>query len=407
MQLVTTSFTWVDNRTLVCCNLLITFIYALTFLGVKRIHPNLRGAGSIALGFACAFVGAFLIAGRDVIPLFVSVVVAHTFLLLSAISFYRGLLLFFHSPRSLRLTWIVSAVAIAGLAYFTVGHDLMSARVLIRSAAFTYFRCIAAIEIFRQAKGRAFFKSLGIFISAFAVIGVVRIFLVPIFRTPSDLMREDVVQTPNLVLGVVFTCMLGVFFLLMLCGELVAHVRVQSQLDPLCGCLNRRGIQEGLVGELKNIARTRQALSIALIDIDAFKSINDTRGHAAGDEVLREVAATASARLRTRDHFGRYGGDEFLVVLPHTSGENALNAAGRIHWAVKEFFSGDDQPVTLSIGVTEAMPGESFAPLMERADKALYEAKRAGRNCTRLAYYEPPEVHAASHAASATAVLQS
>ena len=78
------------------------------------------------------------------------------------------------------------------------------------------------------------------------------------------------------------------------------------------------------------------------------------------------VAATASARLRLRDHFGRHGGDEFLLVLPQTSAENALNVAGRIHWAIKEFFADHDLSVTLSVGVTEALPGETLAPLMER-----------------------------------------
>jgi diguanylate cyclase (GGDEF)-like protein len=190
----------------------------------------------------------------------------------------------------------------------------------------------------------------------------------------------------------------------MLCGELVALVQVQTQLDPLSGCLNRRGIEQGLMAELKHVARTGQPLSIALIDVDAFKAINDTRGHAAGDEVLRGVAATASARLRTRDHFGRYGGDEFLLVLPQTSGENALNVAGRIHWAIKEFFADGDSHVTLSIGLTEALPGESIGPVMERADKALYEAKRAGRNCTRLTHYEPPALEDASCAAPVAAL---
>jgi diguanylate cyclase (GGDEF)-like protein len=401
MHTLATSLTWVDNRTLVCCQLLVCFVYACTFFGMMRIHPNLRGAGSIALGFAYAFLGALLVAGHDSFPLFVSIVVAHVFLLLGALSFYRGVLQFFQSPRSLRTAWIVCAIAVAGMAYFTVAHDQMAVRVLIRSLALTYLRCVAAIEIFRQAKGRAFFKSLGAFISVFAVIGVVRIFLVP--ATPTDLLREETVQAANLALGVVFTTTLGVLFLLMLCGELVALVQVQTQLDPL-GCLNRRGIEQGLIDELKHIARTGQTLAIALIDVDAFKTINDTRGHAAGDEVLRGVASTASARLRARDHFGRYGGDEFLMVLPGTSGENALNVTGRIHWAIKEFFAESDSPVTLSIGVTEALPGESLGPVLGRADKALYDAKRAGRNCTRLVHYDPKVVEEQSHRVHAPAM---
>jgi diguanylate cyclase (GGDEF)-like protein len=386
MQSAGTSIVWVDNRTLVCCHLLITSVYAVTFLGLKRIHPNLRGAGSVALGFACAFVGAALMAAQDFIPQIFSITLAHLVLLVAGLLFYRGALRFFRSERSMRVMWTVIGVAAVGMVIFSVGFDAILARVFIRSSVVTYTRAVAAIEVLRHANGRPFVKTFGYWLSLFAVLGLVHIVLVAVYGVPPNLAQNDLVQTSTLALGFVFTCMLGVFFLLTFCGELVAIVQVQTQRDPLAGCLNRLGIEESLSSELANFAATGRRLCVALIDVDTFKAINDTRGHAAGDDVLRNVVGAITTRLRLRDHLGRFGGDEFLLVLPDTAQENAALVAERVHRSLEEFWKvRREPPVTLSIGIAEAAPGEPVADLLERADQALYEAKRSGRNCTRVA----------------------
>jgi diguanylate cyclase (GGDEF)-like protein len=155
--------------------------------------------------------------------------------------------------------------------------------------------------------------------------------------------------------------------------------------DHVSGALNRRGIDQRLALEIVRAERNGYQLAVALIDIDHFKQINDTAGHAAGDAALKQVVEVISSRLRSYDFFGRYGGDEFLLVFPQTSCEDALRIAERIEHAVRGLtVSRFGLPITLSIGLTFAAPCETALSMLARADMALYNAKRAGRNCTRV-----------------------
>jgi diguanylate cyclase (GGDEF)-like protein len=122
-------------------------------------------------------------------------------------------------------------------------------------------------------------------------------------------------------------------------------------------------------------------LSVILFDIDYFKSINDTYGHSAGDDVLKKVAETIKDGLRTGDTVARWGGEEIIAILLGADEEDASEKAEEIREAVGSFkFKGIDKPVTLSSGVASAEAGINLAELVGRADKALYEAKETGRN---------------------------
>jgi diguanylate cyclase (GGDEF)-like protein len=176
----------------------------------------------------------------------------------------------------------------------------------------------------------------------------------------------------------------------MLCSELLTLVKDESERDLLSGVFNRRGIEQKLDTELKRAARSGQSLSIALIDIDHFKTINDRAGHAAGDSALRDLVSAISGHLRVHDFLGRFGGDEFLLIFPHTDCSDALVISSRIEQSVRELSSIPDAglPLTISIGLTQAATGEVADPLLARADKALYNAKNAGRNCCRVLLHE-------------------
>jgi diguanylate cyclase (GGDEF)-like protein len=198
-------------------------------------------------------------------------------------------------------------------------------------------------------------------------------------------MQRNLIQSSILVINVIFVCIIGLFFLLMLSGELMDALENQSFEDLVSGALNRRGIEQKLAIELGSAKRTRIAPSIALIDLDHFKSINDTQGHASGDNALRQIASAISSHLRDYDYLGRYGGDEFLLVLPQTSYQDALKVVERIQQAIRSVPQARPElPMTLSIGVTQAVPFEPAEAILARADAALYDAKRAGRNCCRV-----------------------
>jgi diguanylate cyclase (GGDEF)-like protein len=154
--------------------------------------------------------------------------------------------------------------------------------------------------------------------------------------------------------------------------------------DALTGLWNRATILEFLTGEIEQARKNGVALAVAVIDVDFFKRINDTFGHAGGDEVLKELARRLRSALRQRDSLGRYGGEELLVVMPGLSRDDrgSLMDALRANIASTPFLvSGIEQRVTVSIGVAwlESMH-EPPDDLIRRADAALYEAKAAGRN---------------------------
>lgn len=153
--------------------------------------------------------------------------------------------------------------------------------------------------------------------------------------------------------------------------------------DTLTRIMNRRGITMALLESMAQAERYGTPLSIAMVDIDHFKRINDQMGHDAGDTVLASLAGVLTEAVRMPDKVGRYGGEEFLIVLPHTALAAARQIAARMCKNVGERkFRHQEQliEVTISIGLTQFRKGEDLTQLLARADKALYDAKHGGRN---------------------------
>jgi diguanylate cyclase (GGDEF)-like protein len=166
-------------------------------------------------------------------------------------------------------------------------------------------------------------------------------------------------------------------------------LKQQATHDQLTELWNRRAIHEFLTQELSRATRENAPLSIVLADIDHFKSINDTYGHFVGDGVLSEIAARLKAELRDYDRIGRYGGEEFLIVLPGCATEDAVRQAERLRAAVQQapfLVSNSTLSVTLSAGVAVDEGSRRFDvdSLLQRSDLALYRAKHSGRNRVAL-----------------------
>ena len=157
----------------------------------------------------------------------------------------------------------------------------------------------------------------------------------------------------------------------------ISEAHNAANTDPLTGVFNRRAILERLNALVDDARRG----AVLMLDIDRFKSINDRLGHAAGDGVLRRVADEIRAALRLEDALGRIGGEEFLVVMPEATREIAVAIGERVRAGVELSNVSAEQPmVTISIGVATVRGHDRPAELLARADRALYEAKRLGRN---------------------------
>jgi diguanylate cyclase len=165
----------------------------------------------------------------------------------------------------------------------------------------------------------------------------------------------------------------------------IANQRIEelAQLDDLTGLLNRRCIMKLLNEETVRAQRTNMPCSVSIIDVDYFKRINDQFGHPAGDEALRTFGIGLFANIRTIDRLGRYGGEEFLLVLPDTTQEQAVEMLDRLRLIISELdwsATLGDMKLTLSAGVCTVGQEESVDAILARADAALYRAKHAGRN---------------------------
>lgn len=161
-----------------------------------------------------------------------------------------------------------------------------------------------------------------------------------------------------------------------------------SMTDALTGLRNRYGLQRELQRELAEARRYARPLSCLLIDLDFFKTVNDTYGHAAGDTALMQIGRVLTEAVRASDVVCRYGGEEFLVLAPETTLEGAFSLAEKIRLTASARLFGDGERVfglTLSVGAAQLLPGESGNDMIARADEALYHAKQAGRNRVQAA----------------------
>jgi diguanylate cyclase (GGDEF)-like protein len=169
-----------------------------------------------------------------------------------------------------------------------------------------------------------------------------------------------------------------------------ANERIEelAQIDELTGALNRRFVMKELDDELLRCERAGHVCSVALIDLDFFKRINDTFGHPAGDEALRTFAITIFANIRGIDKFGRYGGEEFLLILPDTPKETADRTLDRLRELVAGLDWAAISPgltVSMSAGLTTVRTNDTTDTVLSRADRALYRAKQDGRNRIHVA----------------------
>jgi diguanylate cyclase (GGDEF)-like protein len=169
-------------------------------------------------------------------------------------------------------------------------------------------------------------------------------------------------------------------------GRLAVRYRELAAIDSMTGLYNRRHFMETAEAAFAHTQRTGQPFAALMIDVDNFKQINDTHGHIVGDRVLTELAHTCQEHVRPDDIVGRYGGDEFTIMVPGITSLRAVQLADQLGRPAARVLGCDGKPLAyrVSIGIAECLPGGDLATLLMHADLAMYEAKRAGGSCWRI-----------------------
>lgn len=227
-------------------------------------------------------------------------------------------------------------------------------------------------------------------ILAYTLMGVIALFT---RNASSSLLFERDLTLGFVLIQINFACWVASIFvignerLIRELNEKNERLFELSKYDYLTGLYARRFIEEETHRLMARANRYHHALSVFVFDIDYFKTINDQHGHTIGDQVLREVSKLIKKHIRNADLLSRWGGDEFLVVLPHTNEDQALQLAQKLSDVIGTLQLEHIQQLTISGGVAEYHHQESFDDWFNRADQALYQAKNRGRNliyCLRV-----------------------
>ena len=361
---------------------------------IMRSYPTFEAA-RFWTGSAFAAAGGAALAMLRIVAVdsLVPLLAGGTVLIFAACLGAMGINRFYDREVSWRDAALITGLSFAGLTFFLVGHDSMAMRVSVYSIGQSIPLALTLKLLLSRRNGCV---NPGARLAAMVAIVIIAIYGV---RLAGSLLGGDVsfvrfspLQSV-LILALVFLSMAWNFgLLLMAMDRLRNEVADLALLDDLTGVGNRRHLLQRLSEECARAERRGEAFSLLVIDLDGFKMINDTHGHAAGDACLQHFTLMAQTRLRPGDMLARTGGDEFCVVLPASTLREGAMIARRILHVCREDAEacvGADIPIAISIGVAQWTRDMGAFPdrLIAAADHALYAAKNEGKN--RYAVYEP------------------
>jgi diguanylate cyclase (GGDEF)-like protein len=362
---------------------------------IAHSYPSLKAARFWTASALCAAIGASIAMLAIVMDSLVPLLFGGSTVIFSTCLALMGIRRFYGEPNSWRDTALITAFAFLGLATFLFGYDSAAMRIAIYSLAQAAPLLLSLKLLMSPRDGRL---NAGARLAAGAAMVVIGIYA---FRVLGKLLQfgDDFsfvhFNAPQsiMILVLMFLSMVWNFgFLLMTVDCLRNEVADLAMLDDLTGVGNRRQLLQRLTEECARSDRSQQPFALLVIDLDGFKAINDTHGHAAGDACLQHFTLMAQTRLRPGDLLARTGGDEFCVVLPASTLREGAMIARRIIEVCREDAAGcvgHDVPIAVSIVVAQWTPEVGVFPdrLIATADHALYVAKKEGRN--RHAVYEP------------------
>ena len=343
------------------------------------------GLGRWAAALLVNAIGHLLIMLRGLIPDVLSIVVGN--LMLSSV--FVGMIAAVYQFQGRPVRWaLLLAPPLLVLVFVSVFIDNFPARVSFVGLVIglqALWALLAALSHRHATVGRGQWLLVAGLLLEAVVLGVRALVAISTHSEATNILQSSALQTMTFLATFSVVLVSSVGFVFMSRDRADENNRVLAALDPLTGVANRRSLIAALDRDMARAQRMREPMALMMVDIDHFKNVNDRYGHPAGDKVLCSVVEVLRERVRSQDLVGRYGGEEFMVLLPDTTAKGGYLLAQQLCEAVQALrleHEGQPIPVTVSIGVYggRLQPGDHWDMLISAADRALYEAKDRGRN---------------------------
>ncbi|MGK5025215.1 GGDEF domain-containing protein [Janthinobacterium sp. RB2R34] len=372
-----------DPRTIMLMATLMCAAMSIVMFSVYRsFRREVDGLGHWSAGLLLLVCASVLFGTRDMVPDAISLLSANASLLLGIGLSMLGTEKFYGQKPSLRFYALACCLSMAGLVWWRLADVNFSMRVAIFSLTVFLFYARQAQLVWKY--GERHFSSFffGGLMAVQACVVLVRGVSALLYGGAHvDLLAAGTRASIYLATANFMALLLTVGFMTVATRRLQTILERRSTHDPLTQVLNRRGFGDAYAREKANLRRYRRPLTLLSIDLDYFKLVNDRHGHAVGDRVLAHVAMVISGALRESDCVARFGGEEFVVLMPDMAPHHALGAAERIRTLLCAPNGKGLPPCTVSIGVAcQASEHEDLEQLLARADAALYQAKENGRD---------------------------
>lgn len=369
--------TAMDPKTIMLLSGALGAVMAVVLYLLKRSYPpTIRGVGLWSLSLAMSFVAGVLFATTGVLPTPLSTTLPSLMTFLGPYISLVGTQRFFNAaPRHLPWLGLIAAAASTSM-WFTYGQPDYGVRLQLSSAVVGAL-CLSHAWLLWQhsRKTLAGRIAIGVLASAGAV-QVMRFATARLYPAGENVMNTSAQNVAYLAAFAFAIVLIAISQVLLATDRLRGELQRAATHDSLTDAYTRRYMKEALQRELSRCLRHNRQMALLLIDIDHFKKINDSLGHQEGDRVLTEFVTSIKALLRGADLLGRFGGEEFVVLLPETTLAVANAVAERVRAAMSSWGG-----PTVSIGVTASRAsGDSVDALLARADAAMYRAKSKGRN---------------------------
>lgn len=332
------------------------------------------------------FVTALMFGLRGMLPDFLSIVVANALLLLAFVTYLRGSHVYLNKPIRMAPWWGLMALSVAGVTWFTYVEPSFRGRTVSVVGTLGFIMVMHARLYARLAQ-----RTPGVWVSLLSLLVIAGVLwarwlhAVLFVQADSHLYSSNWIQSAYTSTYPVILLVMTVGLALLASEDMRRTFEHQATHDMLTGAFNRRAVLDRLAEEMARSLRHGAVFSVLMLDLDHFKRVNDEFGHHTGDEVLKAFVRRLEGSLRPHDVLGRFGGEEFLVILPET-GETAARATAQRILATVAQSDGALPVCTTSIGLTLWRRGNATVDdLVNRADSALYAAKANGRNRVELA----------------------